>query len=112
MFHSIFIDNDNVIETTIVNSVTGLPINDATVQVTLYDSDGGEVTGQAWPTTMVYAPTSDGIYRASLKAELQLVQAEKYTAVVTIETSDSITAKKTCRLQAADNDCQPVGVCA
>ncbi len=111
MLHTIFIDNDNILEVTILNSVTNQSIDDATVQVTVYDEDEAPVTGQAWPTTMTYAPGSAGVYRAALKAEIPFVRADKYTAVISIETIDSITAKKTCRMVAAESDCQTATVC-
>lgn len=46
------------------------PINGATVAVTLYHSDGIEVSGQVWPATMNYVASSDGQYTAEFEDDL------------------------------------------
>ena len=105
MFSTVYVNNDNVIEAVVLNSKTGLPINDATVVFTVQDSTGANLTGQTWPTTMEYVPASDGVYRGTLKATTNLVHADKYTATIDITTIEGPVAQKVCRLKAAINDC-------
>jgi hypothetical protein len=78
----LYIGNSNVVELqTLTNSVTNVIDTGATVTVTLTDTDGTEVTGQAWPTSMPHA-SPDGTYRATLEDDLVLVDTKKYIAVV------------------------------
>lgn len=50
--------------------ITSSYINNATVTVTLKDLSDTDITGETWPLTMVYIPTSDGDYRATLRDTL------------------------------------------
>jgi len=112
MYSTVYVNNDNVIEAVVINSKTGLPINDATVSFTVKDSDGTNLTGQTWPTTMDYVPSSDGVYRGTLKATTNLVQADKYIAVIDILTIEGPVGQKVCNLKAAINDCDTSPACA
>lgn len=80
-----YLNSDNVI------SISGLKdviadtyINSATVQVTLKDANGNNVSGETWPLAMNYISASNGIYRATLTDTLS-VSAGSYTAVVTAD---------------------------
>ena len=76
--------NDNILELDgLKNDATGAFINDATVTVTMVNSSDVEVTGQTWPTTMLYVAASDGIYRATLQDVIVLVEDARYIAKVT-----------------------------
>jgi hypothetical protein len=78
-----FVANTNVLDLTgLRNEITDAYINDATVTVTVKDSDGAEVAGQVWPLTMSYVAASDGNYRAFLSAQLPFVAKAKYTAFI------------------------------
>ncbi len=84
MTELVFQANDNILELDgLKNDATSAFINDATVTVTLVDSDDVNVTGQTWPTTMLYVAASDGIYRATLQDVITLVPDARYTAKVT-----------------------------
>lgn len=76
--------NDNVLRVIgLSNAVTGAYLNDlATVEVTLTDSDGNEVTGQSWPLGVTYVAASDGEYRAILPQALSITPGATYTATV------------------------------
>lgn len=66
-----YISNDNVLTLVgLKNSVSGAYLNAATVTVTLMDSEGFEVAGEAWPVTMSYVASSDGNYRATLTKDI------------------------------------------
>ncbi len=111
MIGLVFINNDNVVEVVVQNSVTEAYVNDATVTLTVLDSDEAEVAGQVWPTSVDYVPASDGIYRAILGAGVELIQADKYTAVVDIGTVEGVTAQLVCPFQAAVQGCNTAATC-
>lgn len=80
-----FRGNPNVIEWRELRDADGLPINVAAMSYTLFDQDGAEVGGQAWPEPMLYVPGSDGNYRGPMDASLDVVAgcSGEYTAHVT-----------------------------
>lgn len=65
-------ENDNTISLDgLTNPETGDFVNDAVVEVTLYESDGEtELDGIVWPLTLDYVLGSDGNYSASFDASL------------------------------------------
>ncbi len=80
----IYYGNDNMLELRgLKNAASGAYENSATVEVTLKDDDGAEVTGETWPLALGYVSGSDGNYRNTLKDTLSLVENEKYTAEIT-----------------------------
>lgn len=80
---TIYQGNDTIIELAgLKNEVSGAFINNATVNVTLVDSLGVQVTGQAWPLALAYVALSDGAYRATLGFNLPLILNAKYSANV------------------------------
>jgi hypothetical protein len=68
-------------------------VNDATVTVTLKDSDDSEVSGQTWPTTLSYVSGSNGKYVATLEDDLSLTADANYTAEVNVDAGSDIIAK-------------------
>lgn len=71
----IYIDSDNLLEVRgVINTATEEPINDATVEVTLYDvlpEDGGTaLSGMTWPFELTYVTDTDGNYRGTLEDTL------------------------------------------
>ena len=60
-------------------------VNTATVQVTIYDSDGDEVSGTIWPRTLQYIPGSQGDYVETLDDEIGLELGLFYTAKLIID---------------------------
>lgn len=83
----LYVANDNLITLSGLKdaSAGGDFINDATVQVTLLDSDGEEVTPQSWPTTLSYVTDSDGDYEAVLEEDLNVSHGDQLTARVTAD---------------------------
>lgn len=73
----IYIDTDNLLQVSnVVNTATEEPINDAAIEVTLYDDhpdDGGvALTGMTWPLVLDYLAGSDGTYRGTLEDTLDI----------------------------------------
>lgn len=78
-----YLNSDNVLTLSgLIDSITSSYQNTATVEVTLTDINGNEVTGETWPLTMNYVSASNGVYRATLVDTLS-VSAGEYTATVT-----------------------------
>ena len=72
-----FVGNPNIVEVKgVKNAATGLYINDATINMTLLDSAGVEITGQSWPTTLTYVVDSDGVYQGTILAAAALIAGE------------------------------------
>nr|BDD44148.1 hypothetical protein 20 [bacterium] len=81
--------NDNLIKVrNLTNKATGTYANDATVQATLYDSDGNEVGGQTWPLTLVYIADSNGEYQATIEAGVNVTPLKRYNIVVSATTGE------------------------
>ncbi len=102
----LYIDNtNNVFVKGLTNSLTGLPVNDAAVTMTVVDRKGDPVTGESWPVDLVYIQTSDGDYRGSIS---HLVDLDKdfYTLKVTAVDTDGSVATWTDAVKAI-----PRGVC-
>lgn len=71
---------------------TGLYENTATVQVTVVDSDGNELSGQSWPLALPYVAGSDGKYQVTLEEDLPIADGEKYVGEVDAEVTPDIKA--------------------
>ena len=82
-----YVANDNTLTLEgLQNAITESYINDATVSVTLYESDHTtEVSGESWPLTMDYVSASNGNYRATLADTLSLSPNDRYFADVTAD---------------------------
>lgn len=79
----VYVANTNVLDLIGLKSVVDNAfVNSATVTVTVKDSALVAVTGQTWPTAMVYVPTSNGNYRAYFENDLALTNKKKYIAVI------------------------------
>lgn len=86
----IYIGSDNIIALTdLINTTTGAPILDATVEVTLVDSLGEEVTGETWPLAMEL--TSSDEYVATLSHDLDIAPHKHYVATIVAVSGDGIT---------------------
>jgi len=59
--------NDNILTLAgLMNELAQTYINNATVEVTLVDDDGTEVSGETWPLNMGYVAASNGDYQVIL----------------------------------------------
>lgn len=75
--------NHNVIEIRgLRNTVTGARDEGASVSMTLIDVDGAEVAGMVWPKLLAHV--SNGLYRATLDASLEVQALMSYTAVIQV----------------------------
>lgn len=78
-----FVANTNVLELTgLKEEITEAFINNATVTVTIKDTDGNEVIGETWPFAMDYVAASDGDYRAFVSEDLELIANTRYIAYI------------------------------
>ncbi len=77
----IYIGNTTIIEMqALTNAVTDATVMDATVEVTLTDSAGVELTGQSWPLTLDHVTA--GNYRATIEDDIGLLANRTYTATI------------------------------
>jgi len=91
----IYIGNDNVFRTRgIKNSLTNEFINDATVELTLNDLDGNEISGQTWPLTLTYIAGTNGEYQGTIDDAIDVEDGQTGEAVLEIS-GDSLTATLT-----------------
>ncbi len=94
----VFVNNDNYVElSALKNAITDVFINDATVTVTVKDTDGIEIglpSGESFPKTMAYVADSDGIYRVTFDKETEWIVGTKYVATI-IATSSGLDAEWT-----------------
>lgn len=80
-----FVGNTNLLEIRgLKSAVEGTFINNATVTVTVRDSNGNTVSGQSWPTTMSYVAASSGDYRAVIEDDAALLARQTYTAEISV----------------------------
>jgi hypothetical protein len=80
-----FVGNTNLLEIRgLKSAVEGTFINDATVSVTVKDASGAAITGQTWPTAMIYVAASQGDYRAVIEDDAALTARQTYTAEITV----------------------------
>jgi hypothetical protein len=78
----LIIDNSNVCSLyNLRNTESGETVIDATVELTIYDSDGTPVGGGIWPQAMRHI--SNGHYRVTLEDTLTLLAGRSYRGVVT-----------------------------
>ncbi|RUU23687.1 hypothetical protein EOD10_04435 [Mesorhizobium sp. M7A.T.Ca.TU.009.01.3.2] len=82
----VYVANTNVIELTgLKSAIEDEFIDDATVTVTVKDSEGEEVSGQTWPTTMDFVVSSDGLYRGIIEDGVELTAGTTYVAHVDVD---------------------------
>lgn len=92
--HILFEGNDMVLEVSALrNEVTGAFLNNATVSVSLSDSEGNPVDGNAWPLALEYVSGSDGIYRVTLADTLALTADARYLAELIADAGAGLRAK-------------------
>lgn len=85
MSHTVLLGVDQVFSVDgIQNPLTLAYITDATVNLTLLDSNGDEIAGQVWPLAMAYVADSNGKYQVALPATLVADDGERGTASIEI----------------------------
>jgi hypothetical protein len=77
-------DNDHgIVLRGLNNGLSGAYVNNATVQVTLRNAGGAELSGISWPVTLVYESGSNGDYIATLDKALDVAPRDRITAKIT-----------------------------
>lgn len=90
---SIFIDTDNLVTLSgLTDSTTGEYINDATVSMTLEDSDGITVAADI---PLTYTAESDGEYTGILANTVEMVAGDYYYLYVTATSEGAKLTTKT-----------------
>ena len=91
MANELTLNNSVAFELILSNKLQEPPeVNDATVTVTVFDSNGVELTGQAWPLTLDFVALSKGIYRKTVPPISGLIDDEIYHLVYDTLGTDSL----------------------
>lgn len=78
----LYVNNDMIVEVQGLRDAAGALIAGATVEATLYESDGvTEVPGVLWPLPLVYTG-SNGVYRAELPASVAVQNGRRYKMTI------------------------------
>ena len=91
LYLELFAGNSTRVELQGLGSYTAIEefsyVNDASVSVTIYDSDDNPVAGASWPVTMAYESGSNGNYSGVVPAALAVNAGDLLTAIVTATSS-------------------------
>ena len=83
----LYINSDNVIEVqSLTDAVADTLITTATVQATLTDADGTEVTGETWPITLNHQ--GSGTYRGTITDTVMGNLSAGVSATITFSADD------------------------
>jgi hypothetical protein len=83
--HVLYYQNETVVELTgLTNVVSGLPIDDAAVEITVTDRSGNEILGASWPLAMASLVNGEGDYRGFLPAALETTVGQRLWANVVV----------------------------
>ncbi len=85
-----FVNNDMIIEVVATDKITDASIDDATVEATLKDSAGTDVTGISWPVSVPFI--SDGLYRVSVDKAAAVIDGDGYTLEIDFTTPGGVDA--------------------
>lgn len=98
--------NSTVISHTVTNPLQDpVYVNNATVTVTITDSEGVELTGESWPVELPYVSGSEGVYRKSFEPFGNLVLGEIYSVVIDIQGADGLIGSCTSKEKAKERIC-------
>lgn len=79
------------IEFTLINPEKDpLPVNDATVTLTIKDCDGNELNGMSWPQEIPYSVDSDGVYVKTFSPFPNQVLEKLYSFTISAVGSDGL----------------------
>lgn len=76
--------NPPVLQATLRDALTGLPLNAASVLVTITDGSSAPIAGEVWPMQLGYVANSAGVYRLQLDSTVAIVAGQAYVAVFAI----------------------------
>lgn len=92
--HILYVGNNCTVDLSgLHNTVTGRPVSDAIVTITLFDAGGAQVLGSDWPQQMSQLRDSNGTYRATLPYTMAIVAGARYTAHVVAEAGNGLHAE-------------------
>ena len=101
--YKLLCENGNRVKITLTDP-DEVVITDATVTVTVVDSDLVEVVGETWPLSMPHV--SAGLYQANLVSTLELTANDGYYIIVDAVAGDGTVAKWKQFVTAVDRDNQ------
>lgn len=81
---NIYLDSDMLIELVGLKNADGEHIDNANVEVTLEFSNGNQVSGQLWPTTLDYDSETQ-TYTAPISADIDVRDGSRVVAIITTE---------------------------
>jgi len=91
MSNELTLNNSVAFELILSNELkTPSEVNDATVTVTIFDSNDVEVTGQVWPVTLDFVASSKGIYRKTIPPISGLIHKDIYHLIYDVIGTDSL----------------------
>ena len=91
--YTVYLNNDNLLQISLQNAVTGEYPTDAVVTAVIVDSEGAQVAGDSWPLSLSYVADSDGTYRGILSHTLEFVQAAHYTLTIDVDAGVGLKAQ-------------------
>ena len=78
-------DADGVPLTGVKDALTGAAVTSATVEATIEDLAGTELTGVTWPLSLPHVGTPDGTYRANISDDLVSTPGDVVKIIITID---------------------------
>lgn len=87
MVLALFYKSDNVFEIRGLVDNDGVFVNTATVNCTLVDAEGVEISGETWPKAAVYITASDGDYDLAVADDVT-VDKDQIGLVLQIDADD------------------------
>lgn len=75
-------------------------VNNASVTVTIKDSDGVELAGEPWPIVIPYKPESEGLYVKTFEPLENLVEGEIYSVIINVNGADGLKGEYTSKEKA------------
>lgn len=98
--------NSTTISYTVTNPLQDpIYVNDATVTVTIQDSNGVDLPDETWPFVLPYVSGSDGIYRHTFDPFTSLVVGELYTVIINVDGADGLQSECKYRTRAVERQC-------
>lgn len=89
--------NSSYVQITLTNPITSLFINDATVTGKIDNFDGTEAVPSF---SMPYVAASDGIYRATLAPDVDIINGKYYKVIIDSVGVDSLVGHWECQSKA------------
>jgi len=99
-------DNSTVISHTVTNPLQEpTEVNDATVTVTILDSNDVELVGESWPVTLPFVSGSKGVYRKTFDPFVNLIVGDIYKIILNVVGADSLKSECETKCRATSRIC-------